>query len=139
VTDETGTDVCDDCGDPMDVETYVHDGEARDLCAACVQLESNYHFTGGGREMQQQENQFTGVKVFAATKHEDRQRLGETITDWMRQRPHLEIVDKIVTQSSDAEFHCVTITLFYREIEVQRSNRVAARSGLVGHPVRGER
>jgi hypothetical protein len=24
-------------------------------------------------------------------------------------------VDKIVTQSSDKEFHCLTITLFYRE------------------------
>lgn len=58
---------------------------------------------------------FNGVKVFAATKHEDRARLGETITDWLRQRPNIEIVDKIVTQSSDAEFHCVTITLFYNE------------------------
>jgi hypothetical protein len=27
----------------------------------------------------------------------------------------LEIVDKTVTQSSDKEFHCLTITLFYRE------------------------
>ena len=26
----------------------------------------------------------------------------------------LEIVDKIVTQSSDSEFHCLTITLFYK-------------------------
>jgi hypothetical protein len=25
------------------------------------------------------------------------------------------VVDKIVTQSSDKEFHCLTITLFYRE------------------------
>jgi len=58
---------------------------------------------------------FNGVKVFAATKAHDREQLGETITHWIRENPNLQIVDKIVTQSSDSEFHCVTITLFYKE------------------------
>ena len=31
-----------------------------------------------------------------------------------RLHPEHEIVDKIVTQSSDSEFHCLTITLFYK-------------------------
>lgn len=39
--------------------------------------------------------------------------LGETITDWIRRHPDYEIIDKIVTQSSDAEFHCLAITLLY--------------------------
>jgi hypothetical protein len=56
----------------------------------------------------------TGVKVFSATKAKERELLGELITDWIRSNPNCEIVDKIVTQSSDSEFHCLTITLFYK-------------------------
>jgi hypothetical protein len=54
-----------------------------------------------------------GVKVFTATKARDRERLGELVTSWLGEHPGHRIVDKIVTQSSDAEFHCLTITLFY--------------------------
>ncbi len=57
---------------------------------------------------------FTAVKVFSATRHQDRDKLGELVTDWIRSQPNIVLVDKIVTQSSDSEFHCVTITLFYR-------------------------
>lgn len=56
----------------------------------------------------------TGVKVFSATKAKERELLGELITEWIRTHPEHEIVDKIVTQSSDSEFHCLTITLFYK-------------------------
>ena len=57
----------------------------------------------------------TGVKVFSATKAKDRELLGEVITEWIRVNGgNVDIVDKIVTQSSDSEFHCLTITLFYR-------------------------
>ncbi|HTR56307.1 MAG TPA: hypothetical protein VMJ10_36790 [Kofleriaceae bacterium] len=55
-----------------------------------------------------------GVKVFSATKARDRDALGDMITDWIRAHPEVEVFDKIVTQSSDAEFHCLAITLFYR-------------------------
>src|SRR5262249_37572260 len=55
-----------------------------------------------------------GIKVFSATKARDRESLGETITEWIRTHPEYEIFDKIVTQSSDAEFHCLAITVFYR-------------------------
>ena len=58
---------------------------------------------------------FTGVKVFSATRAKDREELGEQVTRWLRSNAGLEIVDKVVTQSSDSEFHCLTITLFYRE------------------------
>jgi hypothetical protein len=57
---------------------------------------------------------FTGVKVFSATKAKDREELGELVTRWLRENPDASIVDKIVTQSSDREFHCLTITLFYQ-------------------------
>jgi len=63
---------------------------------------------------------FTGVKVFSTTLARDREQLSERITAWIRDRPGIEIVDRVVTQSSDSEFHCLTITLFYRETEVPR-------------------
>jgi hypothetical protein len=56
---------------------------------------------------------FNGVKVFSATKAREREELGEVITRWLRANAGLRIVDKVVTQSSDREFHCLTITLFY--------------------------
>jgi hypothetical protein len=55
-----------------------------------------------------------GLKVFSATKAREREYLGETITDWIRTHPEYEIFGKIVTQSSDAEYHCLAITLFFR-------------------------
>jgi hypothetical protein len=55
-----------------------------------------------------------GVKVFSATKAKERELLGDLITDWIRMNPANEIIDKIVTQSSDSEFHCLTITVFYK-------------------------
>ena len=60
-------------------------------------------------------NQFTGIKVFSTTLARDREIMGENITKWLKENPNAEIVDKVVTQSSDKEFHCLTITLFYRQ------------------------
>lgn len=57
--------------------------------------------------------QFDSVKVFSATKMQDRDRLGDAVTDWLRANKGIDIVDKIVTQSSDSEFHCLAITIFY--------------------------
>lgn len=58
---------------------------------------------------------FTGMKVFSTTLARDREQMGENITRWLTENTNLEVVDKTVTQSSDKEFHCLTITLFYRE------------------------
>lgn len=57
---------------------------------------------------------FTGIKVFSTTLARDRETMGENITKWIKDNPNAEIVDKVVTQSSDKEFHCLTITLFYK-------------------------
>jgi hypothetical protein len=58
---------------------------------------------------------FNGVKVFSATKAREREDLGEVITRWLRANPGVRIIDKVVTQSSDREFHCLTITLFFQK------------------------
>ena len=58
---------------------------------------------------------FNGVKVFSATMAQERENLGDRITDWLRTHQHLEVVDKLVTQSSDEAFHCLAITMFYWE------------------------
>ncbi|WP_373044523.1 hypothetical protein [Vulgatibacter sp.] len=65
-------------------------------------------------------NHFTGVKVFSTTLARDRESMGENITRWLRENAGIEILDKVVTQSSDKEFHCLTITLFYREKAIDR-------------------
>jgi hypothetical protein len=59
---------------------------------------------------------FDSVKVFSATMFADRARLGEAVTAWIASRPKMEIADLIVTQSSDASYHCITITIFYRDV-----------------------
>jgi hypothetical protein len=59
------------------------------------------------------ERAFNGVKVFSATMVGDRERLGDKITDWLREHRSVEVREAIVTQSSDEAFHCIAITLFY--------------------------
>jgi hypothetical protein len=54
-----------------------------------------------------------GAKVFTATKAKDRDELGEVLTRWIHDNPRARIIDKVVTQSSDREFHCLSITVFY--------------------------
>ena len=58
---------------------------------------------------------FNGVKIFSATMAHDREMLGEKLTQWLRQNPRREVVDTVVTQSSDEAFHCLAITVFYLE------------------------
>jgi hypothetical protein len=59
---------------------------------------------------------FEGLKVFSATKQKERDELGETATRWLNEHGKtIEIVDKTVTQSSDNEYHCLTIILFYKK------------------------
>lgn len=59
---------------------------------------------------------FNGVKVFAATMFNDRQQLGDKVTAWIADNPRNQLTEIIVTQSSDAAFHCISLTLFYRSM-----------------------
>ena len=58
---------------------------------------------------------FNGVKVFSATMLVQREQLGDHVTDWIRAHPQFNISDVVVTQSSDAAFHCIAISVFYNE------------------------
>jgi len=59
-------------------------------------------------------SRFTGVKVFCASVFGHRAKLGETVTEWRAAHPEIELVDIVVTQSSDAHYHLVSISVFYR-------------------------
>jgi len=52
------------------------------------------------------------VKVFSATKMKEREALGDLVTSWIAANPAARVVDAVVSQSSDAAFHCFSIVLF---------------------------
>ncbi|MFO0599023.1 MAG: hypothetical protein U0228_27185 [Myxococcaceae bacterium] len=58
---------------------------------------------------------FTGVKVFSATKAKEREELSENVSRWLKSNTDLEIVDRVVRQSSDNEFHCYSLVIFYKQ------------------------
>ena len=55
---------------------------------------------------------FNLVKVFTATKAKDRESIGEKVTAWLAANAAVQVVKAMVMQSSDAEFHCLSIVLF---------------------------
>ncbi len=57
---------------------------------------------------------YDAVKVFSATKARDREHLGERLTNWLEHNPMTNVVNTVVTQSSDKEFHCLSITIFFQ-------------------------
>lgn len=58
---------------------------------------------------------YNAIKVFSATKARERSELGEEITHWLENNPGIKVVDTQVRQSSDSEFHCLSIILFYNK------------------------
>jgi len=56
---------------------------------------------------------FNAVKVFSATMVADRAQLGERVTEWIARHPTYKIVEIVTTQSSDHQFHCIALTVFY--------------------------
>ena len=61
---------------------------------------------------------FNGVKVFSATLARNREELGEKATQWLRDHSRCTISDMKVVQSSDREFHCISLVLFYNETDL---------------------
>jgi hypothetical protein len=55
---------------------------------------------------------FSAVKVFSSSMAREREVLGDRVGEWLKRHPELTIVDTVVTQTSDREYHCLTITLF---------------------------
>lgn len=68
-----------------------------------------------GQEDKNVMKSFNGVKIFSATMAKARDALGEQVTAWLASAPDREVVDTVVTQSSDEAFHCIAITIFYRD------------------------
>ncbi len=66
-----------------------------------------------GKVVFRRDVRFNGLKVFSATVAEARARLGEEVTAWIAAHTDFVIVEATVTQSSDAEFHCLAITIAY--------------------------
>ena len=63
-------------------------------------------------------NVFNGVEVFSATMWQQRNALGERVTEWLAQHPTCRVCDFAVRQSSDIAFHCLTIVVFYRDLSI---------------------
>ena len=63
---------------------------------------------------------FNGVKIFSATMFADRAQLGDKVTAWIAEHPSYVLTEMIVTQSSDASFHCIAISVFYRHPPPQK-------------------
>jgi hypothetical protein len=61
---------------------------------------------------------YNAVKVFTATKAKEREALGEVMTAWLRRNEgNIEVLNTEVRQSSDQQFHCLSIVVFYKRIE----------------------
>ncbi len=70
---------------------------------------------------------FEGVKIFSATKARDRDKLGDNVTNWMNLHQQYQIVDRQVLLSSDSEFHCLVVTLFYTETKREDKSSAPSR------------
>jgi hypothetical protein len=57
--------------------------------------------------------EYQGAKVFSATKAKEREDLGTQVTKWLKENPNVTLKDTVVRQSSDNEFHCLSIIVFY--------------------------
>lgn len=59
---------------------------------------------------------YDGVKIFSATMAKERGALGDLVTEWIANNKKVEITSTVVAQSSDSEFHCTTIVVFYKRL-----------------------
>jgi hypothetical protein len=47
--------------------------------------------------------------------HVQRRGLGDVVNQWLAEHPTFRVHDFVVTQSSDAAYHCLSICVFYRD------------------------
>ena len=57
----------------------------------------------------------SAVKVFSATKGRDRDQLGDRVASWVNANPQLEVLQVVVSLSSDRRFHCLSLVLLCAE------------------------
>lgn len=66
---------------------------------------------GGGSSSGIHPGHVQGIKVFSGSNYNERNGLGREATEWLAGNPDVRVLSTIVTQSSSAQFHCVTLTL----------------------------
>lgn len=59
--------------------------------------------------------QYNGMKVFSASKAEEREALGERVTVWLTAHPEVEVRKIQTLQSSDKAFHCISIVVLFQD------------------------
>lgn len=61
---------------------------------------------------------YQAIKIFTCTMAKERNELDEGVNRWLvdmsKKQKTFEVVDTIITQSSDNAFHCFTVTIFYK-------------------------
>lgn len=62
-------------------------------------------------------SKYSAVKTFCATTSGAREMLGERLTAWLNNHPDVEVVEAVVTQSSDHAHHCVSIVVMFNTKE----------------------
>ena len=72
---------------------------------------------------------YDGAHVFSATTFGRRDKLGEDVTAWLRAHPACVPVMTHVRQSSDREYHCLTIIVFWRVSDAGNPTPAGANSG----------
>lgn len=55
---------------------------------------------------------YSAVKVFTSSNNRDRAELGESLSSWLAAHPDVEVVHRVVVQSSDRTHHAFSIVLF---------------------------
>jgi hypothetical protein len=66
-------------------------------------------------ELRSKHPPFNGVKVFSTTIFTDCARLDDEVAAWLATRPEIRVTQLVVTQSSDAAYQCIAVTVFYWE------------------------
>lgn len=79
---------------------------------------------------------FDVVKVFSATKARERNELGDRVTRFLEEYDG-DVVDLVVRQSSDREFHCLSVILFGRKSKRRRDNGRQRNSNKTAHDRNG--
>lgn len=59
-----------------------------------------------------EKTEWNAVKVFSATMARGRGQLGERVTEWISKN-RVTPLDCVIRQSSDSEFHCISLIVFY--------------------------
>jgi len=58
------------------------------------------------------------IKTFSATMAKDREALGDHVTSWLRLHDDVTVDEIRTLQSSDSEYHCLSVIIIGRRLEI---------------------